>query len=208
MVNANQGDATTILGLVQQNECDNQHQDVDKQLEWNDAKELEVRYKLEVLGETTNSLVALGLGERRDEQRQTGVQEAAAQGNNHCLHSAVRNQEARKRAASNNQDKGNAHGAPDRKTKVLPANTNGDGRQTNQRRNLDVDAASNHNKRYKKRDHKDWQVVVNAGKQQCWTQELAISSTKNHKLKHKQANKDHVPACLTLGQESLKCLHH
>ena len=154
---------------MQQNERDNQHQDVDQQLEWDDAKELEVRYKLEVLGETANSLVALGLGERRDEQRQTGVQEAAAQGNNHCLHSAVCNQEARKRATSNNQDKGNAHGAPDRKTKVLPANANGDGRQTNQRRNLDVDAAGNHNKRYKERDHKDWQVIVNAGKQQCWT---------------------------------------
>ena len=63
---------------MQQNKCDDQHQDVDKKLEWDDAKELEVRYKLEVLGETANSLVALGLGERGDEQRQTGVQEAAA----------------------------------------------------------------------------------------------------------------------------------
>ena len=164
MVNANQGNATTILGLVQQNERDNQHQDVDKKLEWNDAKELEVRYKLEVLGETTNSLVALGLGERRDEQRQTGVQEAAAQGNNHCLHSTVRNQEARKRATGNNQDKGNAHGTPDRKAKILPANADSNGRQTNQRCNLDVDAAGNHNKRYKERNHKYRQVIVNAGK--------------------------------------------
>ena len=90
----------------------------------------------------------------------------------------------------------------------MPANANGDGREANQRCNLDVDAAGNHNKRYKKRDHKDWQVIVNAGKQQCWTQELTVCSTKNHKLKHKQANKDHVPACLTLGQESLKRLHH
>ena len=128
MVNANQGNAATILGLVQQNKRDNQHQDVDKQLEWDDAKELEVRYKLEVLGKTANSLVALGLGERGDEQGQTGVQEAAAQGNNHCLHSAVRNQEARKRATSNDQNKGNAYSAPDGKAKVLPANANGDGR--------------------------------------------------------------------------------
>ena len=193
---------------MQQNERDNQHQDVDKQLEWDDAKELEVRYKLEVLGEATNSLVALGLGERRDKQCQTGVQEAAAQGNNHCLHSAVRNQEAGKRTTSNNQDKGNTHGAPDRKTKVLPTNANGDGCQTNQGSNLDVDAAGNHNKRYKERDHKYRQVIVNAGKQQCWTQKLAVCSTKNHKLKHQQANKNHVPACLALGQESLKRLRH
>ena len=150
---------------MQQNERDNQHQDVDQQLEWDDAKELEVRYKLEVLGETTNSLIALGLGERGDEQCQTGVQEATTQGNNHCLHSTVRNQEARKCTASNNQDKGNAYSTPDGKTKVLPANANGDGREANQRRNLNVDAAGNHNKRYKKRDHKDWQVIVNAGKQ-------------------------------------------
>ena len=154
---------------MQQNERNDQHQDVDKQLEWDDTKELEVGYKLEVLGEAANSLVALGLGERGDQQCQTGVQEAAAQGNNHCLHSAVRNQEARKRATSNNQDKGNAHGAPDRKTKVLPTNTDGNGRQANQRCNLNVDTAGNHNKRYKERDHKDWQVIVNAGKQQCWT---------------------------------------
>ena len=124
------------------------------------------------------------------------------------MHSTVRNQKARKRATSNNQDKGNAYSAPDGKTKVLPTNANGDGREANQRRNLNVDAAGNHNKRYKKRNHKYWQVVVNAGKQQCWTQELAICSTKNHKLKYQQANKNHVPACLTLGQESLKCLHH
>ena len=193
---------------MQQNERDNQHQDVDKQLEWDDAKELEVRYKLEVLGEATNSLVALGLGERGDEQRQAGVQEATTQGNNHCLYSTVRNQKARKCATSNNQDKGNAYGAPDRKTKVLPTNANGDGRETNQGSNLNVDTASNHDKRYKERNHKDWQVIVNAGKQQCWTQELAICSTKNHKFKHKQTNKNHVPACLTLGQESLKRLHH
>ncbi len=31
-----------ILGPVAVNKCDDQHQDVDKKLEWNDAKELEV----------------------------------------------------------------------------------------------------------------------------------------------------------------------
>ena len=209
-IHADQEQALAILGAVENPHAQQNQHNVDHNLRRNaediafaEETEADELARLVLRRETADTLIRRGRGHAGNHQRNAGIQEAAAQRNNHRLHAAVCDEETGERAAQRGDHHGDRHSRPDVQPGVAPEHADDDTAQTDDRRRLNVNAAGNHDHRHKQRDDADADVVDDAVHDGLRTQELRVGRAKHHKFQNQEDHQKHFPVLENLFQHVL-----
>ena len=209
LVDADEVQALAVFGAVQNPRAQQDQHQIDPDLH-RDAEKLSLAEEAEVHkglahlgGKAADALVGGRGGHAGDEQREAGIEEAAAQRDHHGLHAAVGHEEAGQRAAHSGGDNGDDDRDPDIEARVAPQYALDDARKPDDGGGLDINAAGDHDKGHKEGDDADADVVDDTRHDGIDAQELGVCRAEDHELEHQENDQEELPAVEKLFQ----CLH-
>ena len=209
-VYADQEQALAVLSAVENPHAQQDEHDINDDLRRNpedvalaEEAEADEFARLVLRREAADALIRRGRGHAGDHQRNAGIQEAAAQGDDHRLNAAVGDEEAGERAAQRGNHHGDRHGRPDIQPRVAPEHADDDAAQADDGGRLNVNAAGNHNHRDKQRNDADADVVDDAVHNGLRAQELRVCRAEYHKFQNQEDHQKHFPVLKNLFQHVL-----
>ena len=174
-----------------------------------DAKQLALAQEAEIheltgcifAGEAADALVGGGGGHSGNQQRQAGIQEAAAQRDHHGLHAAIGDEEAGQGTADGGCRHGNQGSHPDIHPCVAPQHADDDAGQADDGGGLNINAAGNHHHGDKQRNDANADVVDDAVHDGLGAQEFGVGRAEHHEFQYQEHHQEQFPALKNLFQQ-------